>query len=574
MKNRLYYGDNLEVLQDRAAFPDESVDLIYLDPPFNSNANYSHLFRSPDGKVAQSQIQAFEDTWEWGDSANAAFRQVVTGPNTDVAELLTSMRRFLRENAMMAYLAMMAARLVELHRVLKPTGSLYLHCDPTASHYLKLLLDGVFGPENFRNEIIWRRTNAHSKLSKQFGPIHDVILFYSKSANFKFQPGRRPYVASYVEKAFPSKDGNGRYQSNVLTGAGVRTGDSGKPWRSYDPTPKGRHWAIPAKLLAAAGIGETDLPLTDVLERLDTAELILHPKSAGSLPRYKQYLETSEGILFQDIWAYQPGTRGALLGTDEGIDEDVKWLDADDEKLGYPTQKPLGLLSRIITSSSNPGDVVLDPFCGCGTAVDAAQKLGRHWIGIDVTHLAIGLIEKRLRDRYPEGLEYEVIGRPADIDSALRLAAERPYDFQYWITFAIDGQAFQGGRKGADRGIDGFIWFTGPDRQPERVLISVKAGQNIGPAMIRDLKGTMEREKAPMGVFVCAREPSAEMKREAAAAGEYEGPDGRFYPRVQIFTLEDLFAGRKPRVPLLDTAAAYRRAPRAQDDAAQGALGL
>jgi site-specific DNA-methyltransferase (adenine-specific) len=545
MKNRLFYGDNLEVLSDKAAFPDESVDLVYLDPPFNSNANYSHLFRSPDGKVAQSQIQAFEDTWEWGDAANEAFRRVVTGSNSDVAELLTSMRKFLRENAMMAYLAMMAARLVELHRVLKPTGSLYLHCDPTASHYLKLLLDAIFGPENFLNEITWKRTTSHSD-AKTWARVSDIILFYSKSGSFSWNIPRKPLSESYRSSKYRHDDADGRgvYRLDNMTSPSPR------PKMTYD-------WlGFPPPSLGWRYQRET-------MQRLHDEGRIWYPTDASGAfdtnrrPQLKRYLAETLGGVIGSIWTDIPPLNSQAQ-----------------ERLGYPTQKPLALLERIIAASSNPGDVVLDPFCGCGTAVDAAQKLGRRWAGIDITHLAIGLIEKRLKDRYGAELDYEVIGKPADLGSALKLAEEKPFDFQYWVTFAIDGQAYQGGRKGADRGIDGFIWFTGPGRQPERALISVKAGQNIGPAMVRELKGTMEREKAPMGIFICAREPSKEMTREATSSGEYEGPDGRFYPRVQIFTLEDLFAGRRPRVPLLDANAAFRRAPRAKDEGAQGALGL
>lgn len=529
MNNRLFYGDNLAVLADRAQFPDACVDLVYLDPPFNSNANYSHLFRSPDGSVAQSQIQAFEDTWEWGDAANDAYRRVLTSGNSDVAELLAAMRGFLRENAMMAYLAMMAARLIELHRVLKPTGSLYLHCDPTASHYLKLLLDGIFGPENFRNEITWKRTTAHSDTKGRFSRETDIIFFYGKSAKSTWNAQFTQHAESYLQSHYRHVDANGRRyrHDNIIRSASMGP----RPNLAYEYkgfTPQYGWRTVRSKL-----------------EEID-AQGRIHWSKSGT-PYLIRYLDEQAGEIIGNLWTDIPPINSQAQ-----------------ERMGYPTQKPLALLERIIAASSNPGDVVLDPFCGCGTAVDAAQKLGRRWLGIDITHLAIGLIEKRLKDRYGDAVQYEVIGKPADLGSALRLAAEKPFDFQYWVTFEIDGQAYQGGKKGMDRGIDGFVWFTGEDRKPEKAIVSVKAGKNLGPAMVRDLKGVMEREKSPMGILVTAYDPTAEMKREAAAAGEYEAQDGRFYPRVQIFTLEMLFAGRKPRVPLLDVAAAYRRAPRAE----------
>ncbi len=248
------------------------------------------------------------------------------------------------------------------------------------------------------------------------------------------------------------------------------------------------------------------------------------------------------------------------------------------ERLGYPTQKPLALLERIIAASSNPGDLVLDPFCGCGTAVDAAQKLGRRWIGIDITHLAIGAIEKRMA-RYGDGLDYEVIGVPKDLPSAEKLAAEQPHQFQYWITHKIDGVPYQSGRKGPDRGIDGFVYFTGHAdergvRKTEAAIVSVKAGRNVGPAMVRDLKGTMERERAPMAIFVCVILPTREMEREAAAAGVYEGADGRTYPRLQLFTLAELFQGKRPAIPLLDRDAAWKRARAEGGGGNQGRLAV
>jgi len=247
-RNALYYGDNLAVL--RESIPDESVDLIYLDPPFNSNASYNVLFKSPDGDQSAAQIEAFDDTWHWTDVAESAYQEVLTSGNSDASEMLRAMRSFLGENDMMAYLAMMAVRLIELHRVLKPTGSLYLHCDPTASHYLKILLDAVFGPRNFRNEIIWKRTFAHGS-SKRWGPVHDTLLFYSKSAKFNWTGYKIGHDTGYIEKHFNNIDPETgkRFSPITLTGSGVRTGESGQPWRGIDPTDSGRHWALPTKIL-------------------------------------------------------------------------------------------------------------------------------------------------------------------------------------------------------------------------------------------------------------------------------------------------------------------------------------
>lgn len=564
MTNKLYYGDNLDVLRDHIA--SDSVDLVYLDPPFNSNANYNILFKSPAGKAADSQIEAFEDTWHWNDKAEAAFHDVMTSGNTDVAELLRAMRGFLKENDMMAYLAMMAVRLIELHRVLKPTGSLYLHCDPTASHYLKLLLDGVFGATNFRNEIIWRRTSS-SNNPRRWGPVHDVIYFYSKSGDFRWNDTKMPLSQAYIDSKYRHSDERGIYRLSDLTAAGTRSGDSGKPWRGFDPTLTGRHWGVPVAIVASLG-HEIPVSSQEKLDLLDANNFIYWtPGRAGKpgFPQLKRYL--TDGQPIQDV-----------------IDDIPPINSQAQERLGYPTQKPLALLERIIAASSNEGDVVLDPFCGCGTAVDAAQKLGRQWIGIDVTHLSIGLIERRMKERYGADLPYEVIGTPNDTDSALKLAADEPHQFQYWITQAIGGQPYQGGRKGMDRGVDGYIYFTrtsgtddGKNKQStEAAIISVKAGQNIGVAMVRDLKGVLEREKAHIGIFICVKNPTREMEKEAAAAGVYTDPGTQqTYPRLQIYTLAEYFAGLRPRVPMLDRQAGYKKAGRADtNEGRQGALGL
>ena len=533
MKNQLFFGDCLDVL--RNDIKSESVDLVYLDPPFNSNANYNVLFKSPKGQASHAQIEAFEDTWHWSDQAEQEFAEILHGPNTEVAEMMQALRRFLGENDMMAYLTMMANRLLELHRVLKRSGSLYLHCDPTASHYLKIVLDAVFGPENFRSEIVWRRSGSHNSATKQFGPVHDSILLFSKSDSHRLNPITTPYSTSYINGEFTYTDQKGMYRLNEIMGPGSRTGDSGKPWRGYDPTPRGRHWAIPESLRSLLPNSGDGLTLQQQLDALDElGELYVSPSGR---PKYKQ--RPGVGVALQDIWAFQPGTEGTLYQSELAIDADVKWLSNEAEKLGYPTQKPVGLLERIIAASSNEGDVVLDPFCGCGTAVHAAQKLNRRWIGIDITHLAISLIEKRLRDAFP-GIDFEVHGTPKDIDGARDLAKRDKYQFQWWACSLVNAQPYQSKKKGADSGIDGLIYFVDDKGPPKKAVVSVKGGENVSVAMVRDLAHVVKREKAEIGLFVTLAEPTGPMKKEAAKEGYYESPVGASFPRLQILTIANL----------------------------------
>ncbi|WP_326523233.1 DNA methyltransferase [Sphingomonas sp.] len=550
MSNRpagtLYYGDNLAVLRDH--IPAESVDLIYLDPPFNSNAGYNVLFKSASGAGADASIEAFDDTWTWGTASKNALLDIDSGTNRPLQVMMRAMHDALGDSPLMAYLSMMAVRLVELHRVLKGTGSLYLHCDPTASHYLKLVLDAVFGAENWLNEIIWRRTGSHNN-AKRFGPIHDVIHFYRKSDAYRHKPIFRPYTKGHVDTFFKRSDERGRYWTNSIHGAGVRNGESGKVWRGYDPTVARRHWAVPSELVMALGI-DPDLPQHDKLDRLADLGMIDFPgPSSGGLPTYRQYLDRSPGLLLQDLWTYQPHTKGDLHASDEGIDEDVRWISARDkrQRLGYPTQKPIGLLERIISASSGLDGVVLDPFCGCGTAVDAAHKLGRQWIGIDVTHIAIGMIEDRMRQGYP-GIAFETIGVPKDLASAKRLAADDPHQFQQWVSWQVGG--FPRDKKGGDKGIDGWFNYLAESGRIETGVISVKAGDNVNPNMVRDLGRVMERDKYRFGMFIMKSPPTKGMREEAASHPTIETEFGRF-PALQIFTLAELMMGRRPKLPPL-----------------------
>jgi DNA methylase/NACHT-associated inactive Restriction Endonuclease 1 len=424
----------------------------------------------------------------------------------------------------------------------------------------------TFGPENFRNEIVWRRTGQHNS-AKRFGPIHDVLLFYSKTDAYFFARVYRPYLRGHVESYFKHQDGGGRYWTNALTGAGTRRGDSGQPWRSYNPTAVGRHWAIPSKVVQQAGIDEL-LSTQGKLDALDAAGLVDHPPtSSKAMPTYRQHFKDSPGVPPQDIWAYQPHTRGVLYGTEEAIDEDVRWLvrQGDPERLGYETQKPEGMLARIINSSSREDDVVLDPFCGCGTTIAVAQRLNRQWIGIDITHLAIALIKSRLRDRFPDTASkdmYQVIGEPVTVPDAAELANEDPFQFQSWALGLVGARPHQQ-RKGSDKGIDGRLYFhdEGESGRTKQIVLSVKSG-HVSVRDLRDLRGVIEREKAEIGVLLTLEDATKPMQTEATSAGFYKSPWGN-HPRLQILTVAELLEGKGIDYPHMSNVT-FKRASRAQ----------
>ncbi len=458
MDNTLYYGDNLEIL--RKYIKDESVNFIYLDPPFNSKANYNVLFKDEKGE-SKAQIQAFTDFWQWDDESAKTYDYLVTNPNVPakISNLISALHSFLGQNEMSAYLVMMAVRLLEMKRVLKQDGSLYLHCDPTASHYIKLILDAIFGDENFRNEIIWAyRTGGAGK--HWFASKHDTIFFYSKSSACKFKPLKERV---YYDKPFfkQKQDEKGRYYADVL--------------------------------------------LRDVLE--------------GEINIVNEYGKI-EVINVKPV------------------------LNLSKERLGYPTQKPVGLLEILIKASISKGDIVLDPFCGCGTTIDAAERLGINWIGIDITHLAINLIKRRIREKYPD-CKFEVIGEPKDIEGARDLALKDRYQFEWWALSLIDARPANDKKKGADQGVDGIILLRNPNmKEPIKTIVQVKSG-HVKSDMITALKGAMERDKAKYAVFITLEEPTQPMIKEALEKGfETEPLTNEKIPKVEIITIKELLEGK------------------------------
>lgn len=481
--NRLYYGDNLDVLRQHV--PAATVDLVYLDPPFNSDRNYNVIFNRHDvvGDADRAQIQAFDDTWRWTPVTEQQYASYIGGelPNA-VADALAAFRTLLGENDAMAYLVNMAPRLVELHRVLKPTGSIHLHCDPVMSHYLKVLLDTIFGFDRFQNEIIWHHQLGAMAGKAKLPSKHDVVFWYSKGKTPKFNKLRGD-VTPQMDKKYSHEDEAGRYMMSY-----------GK----------------------------------------------------------KYYLKG--GKPFDDVWDIP-----AIAPT-------------SGERLGYPTQKPLALLERIIAAGSDEGEVILDPFCGCGTALDASIRLNRQWIGIDITYIAVDLIEKRLLHTHGNKIAstYEALGIPRDQAAALALFSRSPFDFERWAVSLVNGQPNQ--KQVGDKGVDGVARFPLDARGIfGRVLVSVKGGRQLNPAMVRDLGGTVTTQKAEMGVLITNARPTRGMIDEANHAGSYRHPHyAEAFPRIQLITVSELLSGKRPRMPA--TVLPYIQAFRAKTPADQASL--
>lgn len=514
--NTLYYGDNLEVL--RKYFPNESVDLIYLDPPFNSKADYNILFKESSGEESVAQIQAFSDFWHWDKTAERTYLEIQEDPQ------LTNMIQFLHahlgRNDMMAYLVMMTIRLRELHRVLKSIGSLYLHCDPTASHYLKLILDTIFEHKNFRNEIIWQRFTFHAD-AKRYGRVHDILLFYSKTDDYVWETQYGEHKEKYKKSHFTQTDSDGRsfrLDNAVGEGQGPPRYFNGK---LLEP-PKGTHWRWSQ----------------ENINRLIKEGKIVFTNTGR--PAVKRYLDEAKPAI-HSIWTDIPPINSMSK-----------------ERIGFPTQKPIKLLERIIMASSKSEAVVLDPFCGCGTTIMAAQELNRNWIGIDITHLAISLIRSRLKEVHIlANKDYKIIGEPADFESARELAGTNPYQFQWWALSLIDarpaGQSSDNlqGKKGADKGIDGWLTFRESDNiNLQRIVVQVKGGVHISAQHVRDLVGTVQATKSAMGILITLYEPTEQMKQASMEAEYYESKTwGQKYPKIQIITISELLKGVKPILP-------------------------
>ena len=535
----LVRGDNLEEMRK---FPDDCIDLIATDPPFNSKRDYFVPYRDEHGQEPDTLIRAFTDTWTWGEAAEEAYGELIVEVGGQIGDTIQGLRQFLNQTPMMAYLVMMAIRIVEMHRILKSTGSLYLHCDSASSHYLKIVLDAVFGANNFRNEIVWQRTSAHND-GNRFGRVHDIILSYSKSSQPLWNPVYTEHDPEYVKKFYRHEDERGRYQVGDLTAAGVtQRGESGQTWRGINPSTVGNHWRAPRREAWPEGVEPPEnyesLSVHEKLDVLDANGLIYWPPT-GRVPRFKRYLSTSKGRRVHDVIT------------------DINPLSGQSkERTGYPTQKPIELYKRIVAASSNEGDLILDPFCGCGTTLMASEALNRHWIGIDLTYLATGAVRLQIERLFPQlRNEITITGTPENAEQALELARTNPHGFEEWCaTHVLHFRP--NARRGGDGGIDGTFRFPIgriQGRQAYGKAVAQVKGGNYTLGHIRDFRTAMQNEEADLGVFVVTRPPSRGMETEASRTGTYNHPSYEFScPKLQIYQIQDYFRNILPNLPLAE----------------------
>lgn len=521
--NRLYYGDCLSIMQSELR--QGTVDLVYLDPPFNSNRDYNAIYKDETNRPLPDQIEAFNDLWELSEERQRAIRMMPVlmrdaGISDDIAEFWKTWMNALRNTQprLLAYLSYMTERLLALRGIMKPTGSMFLHCDPTASHYIKVMMDGIFGHDAFVNEIIWKRAIVKGDTTRKFASNHDVILFYSASSSYYFQSLYNPMSDEYKGRfKLDDKDGKGPYRLAPLDSPSPRPNLT-YSYKGYTPPQKG--WRVN---LAS-------------MEQLDAEGRLAFPRGpAGRIAR-KHYLREQAGPKMDDVWG------------------DIAPLQSEGERLGYPTQKPLALMRRIIEATTKPGDLVLDPFCGCASTIEAAHDLGRRWIGIDIAIHAIKRVAKvRLEERLglKEGLDFVIEGVPHNLEGARDLWERDKYQFQKWAIEQVDG--FVTNKKTADGGIDGRLYFSLPDgRDLESMIIEVKGGQNVGIDVLRVLRGVLDGDRALVAGLIVMEDlgprKMANFRRDMGNVGDLD-VNGVLYPRMQMLTVPEIVAGKRFLTP-------------------------
>lgn len=571
--NRLYYGDNLDVLRSR--IKDESVDLCYIDPPFNSKRVFNQIYDTK-GSEDRAQEQAFIDTWTWDERAREGYAEIIANGRykPPTIELVKGLKNSLGDTSLLAYLVGMTRRVAEIHRVLKPTGTFYFHCDPTSSHYLKLLTDSIFGPKYFMNEVCWKRSSAHNDTKqgmRRYGKIRDTLLVYTKSADYTWNTKYTPYAPGYLDNEYRHVMPDGRRYKEADVTAAKPGGDTEYKWPIKRSRIDGAKW-------------EADLE-DEYRKPLDAWEY------RQVLPYQGRYWAYSKANMQQfaregKLIHRSTGAPRLVLFADEmpGIPLQDLWTDivpeSGERDLGFPTQKPEPLLARVIEVSSNRGQTVLDAYCGCGTSVSAAQSLGRHWIGIDITYQSIATVLKRLADTFPAPVAQSVVldGVPRDISSARALAHKRDdrvrKEFEKWAVLTYtNNRAAINAKKGADAGIDATAYFWKTKDETDKAVFQVKSG-NVGRGDVAKLKGDMEREQAAVGTLITLEEPTQPMRAEAKAGGHYTNAfTGQKVDRVQIVTIRQILEdNRRLNLPL--TAEVLATAPKAQEAAEQSEFKL